>query len=398
MAADSLRILHIITRLVRGGAQLVVRDLVAGLIERGHTLAVVAGEETGSEGSLWPELAALRLELVRAPSLVRAVQPFSDVRALGELRRAIRAFRPDVVHAHTSKAGFLGCLAARKERVGAIVLAPHGHIIGADAQIPGVPAHGFKRWILKTAARRNCKYADVVVAPNDFERTDGVRLRMWTNEQCRVVPNGVDVERFAPRARAPARAFLQIPIDARVVFVVARLTREKGVDVAVRALEELPGVTMCIAGDGPERAPLEALAAERGVSDRVRLLGLRTDVAEILPAADVVAVPSRTEAHGLVAAEALACELPVVASAVGGLQSLVLDGDTGLLVSPNDASRLAGALRRILDDRPFALELAARGLRHIRAHFSHAAMIERTIDIYEELLARNESRFFAAAK
>lgn len=391
MAGEPREVWQGITRLVRGGAQRIVLDLVRGLDRARFRPVLLAGTETGAEGSLWGEAEALGVEIIRVPTLVRAVAPWRDLRALSAVGRLIRERRPAIVHAHTSKAGFILCRAARRAGVPAVVLSPHGHILGASAQIPGVPSAGWRRRILGHLARRSADDADIVLCPNDAERDEGIALGMWREDRSVVVPNGVDTERFRPADRAAARRALGIATDGRVgggrvVGTVARLTREKGIDLAVEAVAALPGVRLVIVGDGPERAALEERARTLGVADRVDLLGLRDDLPAIYPAFDALLVPSRTEAHGLVAAEALACAVPVVAARVGGLRSIVEEGTCGLFVPPDDPRAAADALRRILEDPPWAERLGRQGRARIIERWSLAAMLRGTEDLYERLL------------
>ncbi len=381
-------VMHIITRLVRGGAQRVVLALLRGLRGRGWDLTLVAGPQTGAEGSLWNEADGLGITTVQVPSLVRELAPLRDYRALRELRRIIKAYRPDVVHAHTSKAGFLGCLAARREGVPAVVLAPHGHILRHNAQIPGVPARGLKRRLLAAACKRNVRYAHVVVTPNDAERSDGIRHGLWSAEEVLTVPNGVDTDRFRPGGRTEARRALGLSPERPVVGVVARLTREKGVDLAVETVRMLRGVTLVIVGDGPERESLETQVDSLYVADRTIFTGNWENIEEILPAFDVCLAPSRTEGHGMVAAEALACGVPVVASRVGGLQSLIVHEQTGLLVEPEDVPAYAQSIARLISDRPLAAALGRAGRARMESCFSYEAMVTETLELYGRLLSR----------
>ncbi|MFQ5655738.1 MAG: glycosyltransferase, partial [Planctomycetota bacterium] len=234
-----IKVLHVITRLVRGGAQRVLIDLLRGLDRERFEVSLVAGEQTGREGSLWPEARGLGIETAALPALVREIAPLRDLRALRRLGRLLRERRPDIVHAHTSKAGLIGCAAARKAGVPGVVLAPHGHILGEDARIPGVPRRGLRRRVLALMARRSGRYADVVIAPNDSEREASIRLGLSTEEQAVTVPNGVDAERFRPGDRQGARALLGLSSADTVVGAVARLTVEKGIDLAVEAVAEL---------------------------------------------------------------------------------------------------------------------------------------------------------------
>jgi glycosyltransferase involved in cell wall biosynthesis len=208
---------------------------------------------------------------------------------------------------------------------------------------------------------------------------------MWRADQCVVVPNGIDTERFVPGDREQARAKLGTSGESKVILCVARLSPEKGIDVAIQALGRVEGATLWIAGDGPERRTLENAAQAAGLTARVRFLGIRIDLPQLLPAADAVWVPSRTEAHGLVAAEAMACQVPVIASAAGGLKSLIADGVTGLAVPPGDAAALAAATRCLFSDDPLARRLAAAGRAHVCGHYSLATMLEQTERVYRQL-------------
>ncbi len=387
---SNIRVLHIITRMVRGGAQLVVRDLLCHTNNSRFRVALAAGPETGAEGSLWDEIeASPEIQIYRVPALQRAISPVRDLRAFIQLRRVIQRENPHVVHAHTSKAGLLGCLAARRERVPAIVLAPHGHIVAPDARIPGIPQSGIKRWLLGRAARYSAKLADRVIAPNDSERQDGIAHGMWTEENSITVANGIDTERFRPRDRDHARREAGWPEGRLLIGCVARLTEEKGVDIAVRAMAHLPEATLVLIGDGPDREKLQSLAEELGVQDRVVFHGLAADVAPLYPGLDLLVVPSRTEAHGLVAAEALSCEIPVVTSGVGGLRSLVTDGTTGLYFQKDNAHSLAEMASRLLADRELAARFGRAGRASVKERFSLSAMIEATERLYLKLLTES---------
>ncbi|MGE3165591.1 MAG: glycosyltransferase family 4 protein [Planctomycetota bacterium] len=385
---DRIRVLQVITRLVCGGAQRIVLDLAASLDPDEFDVVLATGTQEGSEGSLWDEARSLGITVVKVPHLVREVAPLQDYLAFRELRRLIAEERPQIVHAHTSKAGFLGCVAAARERVPGVVFSPHGHILGSGARIPGVPAQGLRRRVLAGLARYGARCADVVIAPNDHEREDGVQLDMWSLRQSVTVPNGTDTRRFVPWDRVEARRRLDshLPSGTPCVGVVARLTEEKGVDVAIEALARMRrDVHLVIAGDGPQREPLAALVRRRGLAARVTFLGVVGAVERLLPGFDAIAIPSRTEAHGMIAAEALACEVPVVASAVGGLRGLVQSGTTGLLVQPDDPQALASALEELLDEPDRARNMGRAGRCFIEEMFSRDRMVQATERIYRHL-------------
>jgi glycosyltransferase involved in cell wall biosynthesis len=174
--------------------------------------------------------------------------------------------------------------------------------------------------------------------------------------------------------------------EGPVVGLVARLSPEKGVDVLFRALTELPGVTAIVAGEGPARGDLERLADELGLSERVRFLGWRDDVDAVIRSVDVLALPSRNESAPIAIVEAMLGGIPTVASDVGGVPELVLHGETGYLVPPDDPHALAAALRRLLDDPELRARFGARGRELAEERHDPAKSARMFEAIYRELL------------
>jgi glycosyltransferase involved in cell wall biosynthesis len=179
----------------------------------------------------------------------------------------------------------------------------------------------------------------------------------------RIVLNGVDTARFAPRDGAGARAALGLPASAPVIGIAARLERVKGVDLAIAALPAVPGAVLAVAGQGAEAGALGALAAALGVGERVRFLGLVEDMPGFYAACDVVCLPSRNEGLPLAALEAQSCGVPVVAARVGGMEA-ACDPTSARLVPAEAPDALGAALAEALaaprrDPRPFVLRTAS---------------------------------------
>jgi glycosyltransferase involved in cell wall biosynthesis len=203
----------------------------------------------------------------------------------------------------------------------------------------------------------------------------------------RVIPNGVDTERFRPRrANSSLRRQLALAPDAPLVGIVAALRPEKNHELFLQAAalvrRELPHARMLVVGDGSRRAALEALSAELSLSDAVRFLGTRHDVPELLSLVDVAVLSSHMEANPVSILEAMASEKPVVATRVGSVAETVLDGQTGYLVAPGDAAQLAQRVVSLLKDPAHAAAMGRAGRQHVLAHWS----IQRMVEGYEELL------------
>jgi len=382
-----MRVLHVITRLVRGGAPRVVLGLSTGLAARGHEVHIATGTETGSEGSLLEEAEATGLPIHRVPELVRDPRPLADLEALWRLRAIVRAGRFDVVHTHTSKAGALGRLAALGRA--AIVHSPHGHIFDPTARIPGVSGHPLRIAVFYAVERLAALVTDRIVTLTELERAEFVSLGIARPARCEAIHDAVDPDRVRALAEAHAttRAAFGMAEGAPLVVSVGRLASEKGHSHLLDALAGLDGVQLLLVGDGPERAALETHARALGLDRRVRFLGVREDAMAILALADACALPSLYEGFGMVVLEAMSLGVPVVASRAGGLPEVIRDGETGLLVPPADAPALAAALRSVVLDRALARRISEKAREAVRQQFDLSRMIDRVESLYHCVLA-----------
>jgi glycosyltransferase involved in cell wall biosynthesis len=285
--------------------------------------------------------------------LDRAGVPYARLRSARVLRRALRG--ADVVHTHLVHADVYGALAAPW---GArLVSTKHN-----DDRFRLGPFRYVERAITRRAAR-------VICITGALERFCVQRVGLPA-EKIAVVHYGLD---GPPRAWAPTE--VELP-EGRLVAAVARLVPQKGLDVAVQALAGLDA-SLVVLGEGPERPRLEALA--RGLGVRLLLPGRVGDVATVLRRADVLVHPARWEGFGLALLEAMLCGLPVVATRVSSIPEIVADGETGLLVPPDDADALRQALGRVLDD---PAGMGEAGLRRAREQFSVERMARRTLAVY----------------
>jgi glycosyltransferase involved in cell wall biosynthesis len=206
-----------------------------------------------------------------------------------------------------------------------------------------------------------------------------------------VIPNGVDVDRFPVAVDRPAViAALGLPAGARLLIVVAKLYRQKGHAVLLRALtaSDLPAdLHVILLGEGPERAALTAEVARIGMSDRVHFLGDRPDVPALLASSDLFVLPSLWEGLPMALLEAMASMLPVVATDVAGSRQVVVDGESGLLVPPGDAGALASAIRLLLADPVLAGTMGTAARERVVSSFSGAAQAARHAELYARCLA-----------
>ena len=242
----------------------------------------------------------------------------------------------------------------------------------------------------------NLRAADRVIAVNDHIAEQAIGLGVDAN-RVRVIRSGVDTERFQPRDQRAARCALGVPETALLVLFVGNLEPRKQVDVLLRAMARLhaeqPRASLVIVGSGEgagaqdQTARLMALARDLGLENVVRFVGRLSDeqVLEHYAAADVLALPSSSEAQGIVALEAMACGLPVVGSAVGGLAGAIDDRQTGRLVPPGESGPLADALQEVLSDRARCEAMGRAARSHVERNFAWSNSVAATIDVYRSV-------------
>jgi glycosyltransferase involved in cell wall biosynthesis len=378
----SLHVLHAITRLTLGGSSENTIASCVALARAGYrcTLATSFGE---SDAASLDDARRRGCRVVDVASLGRELAPLADLAALRRLVGLIRRERPAIVHTHTSKAGFVGRLAARIARAPGVIHQPHGHIFYGY--------YGAGRTALFIALERlAATWTDRIITLTDRGTEEHLARGIGRPEQYVSVPSGVPTERLRASAppRAEARRHLGLDPSAFVVAGIGRLIHIKGFDLAVRALPRVsaanPTTRLLLVGDGPERPALEALARTLGIGDRVRMTGASPDIAPHLAAADAVVVPSRNEGMGRVLVEAMALGRPVVATAVGGIPAVIADAECGRLIPPDDAEALADALVELGRDAGLRRKLGEGGRQRAEA-FSTTVADQKLLSVYAAL-------------
>ncbi len=376
-----LRVLHAITMLELGGAQRNTLDTVSGL-DRG---AFEVGLACAARGDLLAEARGLAdVELFELPHLRRELRPLDDLRGLRELRRAIRSFRPDIVHTHSSKAGILGRAAAHRERVPVVVHTIHGFGFGPHQPAP-------VRAALLAAERVAARWTTAFVAVARRNLEEGVRLGLFEAGRARVIRSGIELDAFrAHRGGAAVRRELGIPAAAPLVVQIACFKPQKAperfVELAAALAARFPEAHFVLVGDGALRRALERRRAAAGLVARIHLPGWRRDVPAVLDAATVVTLTSRFEGLPRVLVEALAAGVPVAAMAVDGVAEVVRDGVNGFVTPPGDVAALAERVAAVLAEPGLRARLAARAGDGLE-EYGRAAMVRQQEALYHELAA-----------
>jgi len=376
-----MRICHIITRLIVGGAQENTLASVIGLRAlRGYECVdLVSGPESGAEGSLVDAARRNGVEPVWASTLCRAVRPWHDLGALRQLTVLLRRGGYDIVHTHSGKAGFLGRLAARRASVPVVVHTIHGPSFGF---FQGAMANVAFRFAERLAGRVTTHFVSVADAMTRLYLDAGV----GRPEQYTTIRSGFDVEAFA---RAQPDAGLRESLGGGpIVGQVARLIERKGWGLFFEMARALPEVKFLIVGDGPWRAKLEAWASEPALRGRVYFAG-RVPPAEVpryVASMDVLVHLSLREGLPRAVAQALAAGRSVVTHPLHGAPEVVIEGETGFLVAAGDCAALVERVRRLLRDPALAAEMGRRGRARVAEEFTVEEMVRRLDQLYHSLL------------
>jgi glycosyltransferase involved in cell wall biosynthesis len=349
-----------------GGGEISLLTLLEGLRVHDWQPTLVVPEE--GELSRAADALGVATRYTAMPTLRRPGG--SVLRAVRRVRALVTELHPDVVHANGSRAMFYAGLGARAAGCPAIW---HLRVIERDPLFDSMLV----------------RLARATIATSEAART---RLQRWPDvfEACRVIPNGIDLRSFRPRqARAEARRSLGYDDDHLVVVSTGRLVDFKRFDLLLDAVARLrphlPGLRCLIVGDGPAMEALRRRAEQDDLAAAVSFAGRRDDVADLLAAADLFAMTSAVESFGRVLIEAMALSLPVVAPNAGGAAEIVVDGVTGVLVTPARADELAAGIERLCGDAALRQRLGAAGRQRVEQEYSMQIHAARVIALYAEL-------------
>ncbi len=369
-----MKIAYVVTRADVGGAQVHIRDLCRALTARGEEVVVLVG----GKGPYLDELAKLGIPYISLRHLVAPIRPYRDLRALWELVAALRSVHPDVVCAHTSKAGFLGRIASGILRIPS-VFTPHGWTI--TDRVSARQGRMF-RMAEKFAALFTSRIINVCRYEVDLAIQHGVapprKLALVYNGM-HDVPESMlgDPERHPPR-----------------LAMVARMERQKDHETLLDALAGLKDLAweLELIGDGPLEPEVRARVQRLGIADRVIFSGYRPEVAPLLARCQIFVLTSRFEAFPYSILEAMRAGLPVVATDVGGVREAVTEDVTGYLVPRCHVEAVRARLAALIWDPALRRRMGDAGRKKFGVHFHFDEMLRRTIRVYEEAVAEGTGR------
>jgi glycosyltransferase involved in cell wall biosynthesis len=388
-----MRILHLSTRLILGGSQENTILSCEGQADRGHVVGLVYGPIYGPEGSLLERVRAHGgIETIETPHLVRQLSPWRDWRCYRDLREIISAFRPDVVHTHSSKAGILGRLAAWNRGVPCVVHTIHGL---AFHPYQGRCRNAVYIQAERVAARRCHRLVCVADAMAAQARAAGI----GRPEQYVTIYSGMEVQDFLePRwSRREVRTALGYGPEDFVLGTVSRLAELKGHDDLLDSLHEdmrdRPKLKLLWVGDGWWRSRLMDRVRRLGLEDRVTATGLvpPEQIPRMLLAMDVLAHPSYREGLPRSVVQALLSEVPAIAYDVDGTREVCIDGRTGRLVAPGDRAGLREAVLWLMDHPDERRTMGRQGREQCARRFDASVMVDELERLYQQVLEEGDS-------
>jgi len=394
--AKPIRVLHIITRMIVGGAQENTLLSVVGLDAMPeYEVTLLSGIDQGREGEMLTQ-ARETTRLIVLPEMGRSINPFSDLIAFGKLYKLIKAGRYHIVHTHSSKAGVLGRLAAWLAGTPIIVHSLHSLVF-----------HDYQPWVVNRMwrlAKKICApVTDFFISVSEVISEKAIAAGIAKPEKFRTIYSGMELDWFL-NAKFDAEKVKEefgIPLDAPVVGKIARLFPLKGhdqlMDAAPEIVKRIPNVRFFLIGDGILLEHLQERAKKYGIIDNFIFAGLidRTRIPEMISAMDVVVHTSLREGLARVLPQSLAMGKPCVSFDIDGAREVVINGKTGYLVKAFDSMGLADGVARLLENEELRRQFGENGRRHVDPNFRAEKMVADISEVYLMLLAQHSDRITA---
>jgi len=388
-----MRIVHVITRLIVGGAQENTLLSCEGQHDLGHDVTLITGPPIGPEGSLMDRAQryGYRVEIIDA--MRRSILPLKDYQTYRELIRRFRELKPDVVHTHSSKAGIIGRWAAHRAKVPAVVHTIHGLAFTASTSRT-------VNSVYEMLERQAAPITHKIVCVADAMRDQSLAANIGRRDQYVTVHSGMDTRPFIepPVPRDEMRRQLGIEPQHIVVGTIARLFDLKGhddlLDLAPEFCRRFPNLHFMWVGDGSLRPAFERRIAEMNLKDRFILTGLvpPSRVPELTNAMDMVVHPSRREGLARAIVQGQLARCPVIAYDIDGNREGLVQGETGYALPPFDQKQLAEKLAMLLEDEPRRHAMGEAGRTFALSRFDAKVMVDGLERVYEDALAGAASR------
>ncbi len=365
-----------------GGAEVFTQHLAEYMVTRGHQVDIVTGllGKPGIEYDGWQKeldvINGVNVHRVRVPGVKYAGIVVGIWRMLTRSLKLQQQNDYDIIHSHIFPAMVCGALSKRDKK---LVITLQGGDIGEykeSSRLIRALEMPFIYWSLRKADMVHCVSTHIAKA-----------ARRLCARDVTVVPNGVDTSIFHPYDRYQLRKKLGYSPREKIVVSTSRLTPKNGLDYLIKATAPLGDVKLIIIGDGEQRKHLESLIQDLKLKNRVFLLGTlpHKELPQYLAIADAFCRPSVNEGFGISFIESMACRIPTIGTAVGGITDIINHGENGILVPPEDAGTLSRALKRVIEDGNLAKQIAERGYQTVREKFTWEKVLQQMEGVYQGL-------------
>lgn len=369
-----MKLFYVITMSNWGGAQAHLYDLVKNAINQKNECVVVLGEP----GELADRLKELGVKIIILKSLKREINVVQDMKCVFALTRILLNEKPDLIHAHSSKAGIIARIAAKLTST-PVVFTAHGW-----AFTEGVSEKKRKLFILieKSIAR----FTNKIICVSEYDRQLAIQNKVAEPTQLITIVNGVEV------SKGKLNNNIEVNNGRIKIIMVARFSSQKDYETLTLALSEVKGDFEALyVGEGELQFQIKELVKEKKLDQKINFLGMRKDVLELLEKSDIFVLSSNYEGLPISIIEAMSKSLPIVASDVGGIKELVEDGETGYLIGKKDYTGLAEKLQFLLDHPEERKKMGQASYQKYENEFSLALMLEKTFSVYHEVLQKNKN-------
>lgn len=382
------KVLHIITRLAVGGAQDNTLITVAKSDRHRYTVELASNPE-----GIWSDRALVVADKFHPiPHLINPVNPSQDFQALTEIVKLLKQKKFDIVHTHSSKAGILGRIAAKIVQVPVIVHTIHGFAFNDSMPF-------WQQQMYINLERVMSPFTNYFITVSELNRQQAAKLGILSLENSKTIYSGIDFEKLDSQTNLEeTKQELNIHPEWKVILMVGRLDPQKAVHFLIKAFTEVvkqqPQTLLLLVGEGELQSQLENQAQELGIADKVRFLGVREDVPDIIKIADIFALSSLWEGLGRAMTEAMLLGKPVVVPNIYGIPEIVKHQDTGLLFAAGNTEELAQHLLYLLENQEECQRLGDNAKKLTRKLFDANNMVWEIDQLYEDLL-RNKKPFSA---
>jgi glycosyltransferase involved in cell wall biosynthesis len=364
-----MKIGFVITLSTWGGAQVHLFELAKNLINQGHDCFVVIGEE----GELSNTLKSIGIKTIILESLVREINPVKDLKCTLDLYNIFKKEKPDIIHLHSSKAGLVGRISAKLNKI-PVIFTAHGW-----AFTEGVSK--VKGRIFLFLERFAAKISNKIICVSEFDRQLAIKNNVGNSEILVTIHNGVE-----SRTKNIENRDNKIP----KLIMVARFSAQKDYETLTLALSKVNGdFEIQYVGVGELMPKIKSLVAENHLETRVKFLGMRKDVLNLLEQANIFILSSNYEGLPISIIEAMAAKLPIIATNVGGVNELVEDNKNGFLTHRKDYDELATKIQSLIDNPELCKKMGQASYEKYESDFTISAMLNKTFKVYEEVLANN---------